>query len=1489
MLLMIGALLASPAWTGLASSAAIEPLARDDVFLIEWDGTQHELDVLSNDLGSGELIVVAIGPTTGSASIRPNEDGTLILFWPTGEFRGAETFTYTLVDGDGETSTGRVKVTEQFDYTLSGTKTWALSYGFGSGVLGGSGFSFTQSLSVDLWAEALGVLTVSAEFDDQKELKDQHLSVELDTEYVTGALGDFSLSGAGDLFVYNRTMTGVRVDVYPAGQSTTGPVFTAVASQLQGISRSITIVGESASATKVFSATDPDAPWEEASYAYHIDGLASYLLDDPFVRGIAVIEYAIPSSAELAEILGRYDLGPIAQAFEDHVTENPPLDSSFASLEDVQQRLVLKSDPRALLRTMTREAILDHNRAIAEGESAIDYPFVQGSDLESEFLNEVGRTVAFVVNEQSIPLLPHEEHRFYNLGHGGVDPETIVVEATSIDGTIVLSANESGDDEPNTYRLYAEAGFLELRLADSFFDDAEAIITATYSYAREGQLVVLDFGAVPDSVRVTLNGQPLEEGIGYEVDYTDPATLLILEEIGPADVVQIEYEQFRGGLGSPAEFATTFLGAQITFPIADVVQAQLSVLRSADIADGADEDPTLRTMPNAQTVVGFDASFDLDPLSGSLMLGYNDNVFPADDNVRPSLPNRITQIGVDPSGRWVLFAHYQGLTVFEDGEWETFGGSSGLASQRVFDLAVAGDLDRVYLATSAGLTVVDTTGETAFDRLDRWTNLTSDVGLPEGEIRAVALAGETIWVGGEETLARARWDEADLSEGWEVLPVPEIDPRVLVIGADGRLLVAGDNGAWWLDSSASDPVASMTPIASLLEVPVRDAAVFEDRVWIASDEGLAEIDPQGQFHWLLQDHSVLAVCAGPEGVFFAAEDGLYDLTLPEPLLEAEHLTSVACDDATLWAGQQAMPEQEYALSLWLLAASSSAGSVVAFGNTTTGIDGRDPLYYAELNPADHTSQGWMMRLGFRRDYGIADLAGSFTIQDPGFSAIGRIDRNDIAGWSVSMASGEDAYENLDYEISHEYIVSGRASTSGQTDGMQADLENRISVGFDFTDLVAALANPLTTDDLPKGPILRASLSHDASTSGSWDEDDGWNILHSLRVSDSLFALDTPVGSRDLLSVSLTSSGSIDDSLQRSAKLGASVAVTPPGAFSVDGAWNRRLSASPGSPATTRSESFSLSADWRPDLSDTSFTAEASYSAGGARTSQSADFTVDHGLSAELRLDARPLGGWMVTPRFEADASFEQGTLGFELQASTPLQTGSRSLRPSVSLDVSGLGELRTESEQRFDVSYYDRSSDTLQPSLSSSLRRTTVSYLGSKATSWSLTLTPRLEWSPVPELDTDLHGSMTATFSNEQWTITGSLRGNADSPLTALFPALAEFLEQGSAAEEGQAALASDLGSDAGAGSPDVVADESAPGSWLDWIGASNVSANLSGNGSLRSGRWSFGTTARTQISTSIGDSWSTGISLQGELSKLADLDTVDTGWLIEIHVAVRF
>lgn len=326
-------------------------------------------------------------------------------------------------------------------------------------------------------------------------------------------------------------------------------------------------------------------------------------------------------------------------------------------------------------------------------------------------------------------------------------------------------------------------------------------------------------------------------------------------------------------------------------------------------------------------------------------------------------------------------------------------------------------------------------------------------------------------------------------------------------------------------------------------------------------------------------------------------------------------------------------------------------------------------------------------------------------------------------------------------------------------------------------------------------------------------------------------------------------------------------------------WNRNLSFSSGSASAARKESFSLSTDWNPELSDAPFATEASYRATGMRTARQAKFAVDHELAAELRLDALPFAGGTLTPRFETDASIAGGALGLEFKVSTPVQSGSRSLRPAVALEVSGLGKLRTESEQRLDVSYYDRSSDRLQPSLSATLRRTTVTYIGSKSTSWSLTLSPRLKWSPVPQVGAEIYGSMTATIANDQWTMSGSVRGDADAPLTALFPALVALAEPAPPATADSTAEQS----------IEPEAGDATPNPWRAWIAASNVSANLSGNASLRSGRWSFGITARGQISTPIGDAWSTGLSLHGELSKLADLDSVDAGWSVEVHAAVQF
>jgi hypothetical protein len=85
------------------------PLAVDDVATTHM-GTPVTVDVLANDqLGDTPTTITAV--TDGAnGTVVDNGDGT-VTYTPSAGFIGADTFTYTITDADGETSTANVAVT----------------------------------------------------------------------------------------------------------------------------------------------------------------------------------------------------------------------------------------------------------------------------------------------------------------------------------------------------------------------------------------------------------------------------------------------------------------------------------------------------------------------------------------------------------------------------------------------------------------------------------------------------------------------------------------------------------------------------------------------------------------------------------------------------------------------------------------------------------------------------------------------------------------------------------------------------------------------------------------------------------------------------------------------------------------------------------------------------------------------------------------------------------------------------------------------------------------------------------------------------------------------------------------------------------------------------------------------------------------------------------------------------------------------------------
>ncbi len=89
------------------------PIAMPDFAGVD-PGASVVIDVRGNDLGLGDGPITTTATTPAHGTVVVNADGT-ITYTPTADYRGADTFEYTVTDVDGETSTTIVMVTVGLD------------------------------------------------------------------------------------------------------------------------------------------------------------------------------------------------------------------------------------------------------------------------------------------------------------------------------------------------------------------------------------------------------------------------------------------------------------------------------------------------------------------------------------------------------------------------------------------------------------------------------------------------------------------------------------------------------------------------------------------------------------------------------------------------------------------------------------------------------------------------------------------------------------------------------------------------------------------------------------------------------------------------------------------------------------------------------------------------------------------------------------------------------------------------------------------------------------------------------------------------------------------------------------------------------------------------------------------------------------------------------------------------------------------------------
>jgi len=98
--------------TTAGGAPAVCSIAADnDDYSVAKDSTDNPLNVLDGDEGCDSTITITAVGAAGHGTVTIHPDGEWVVYTPTTGYTGSDTFTYTITDADGHTSTGRVTVT----------------------------------------------------------------------------------------------------------------------------------------------------------------------------------------------------------------------------------------------------------------------------------------------------------------------------------------------------------------------------------------------------------------------------------------------------------------------------------------------------------------------------------------------------------------------------------------------------------------------------------------------------------------------------------------------------------------------------------------------------------------------------------------------------------------------------------------------------------------------------------------------------------------------------------------------------------------------------------------------------------------------------------------------------------------------------------------------------------------------------------------------------------------------------------------------------------------------------------------------------------------------------------------------------------------------------------------------------------------------------------------------------------------------------------
>ncbi len=1214
---------------------------------------------------------------------------------------------------------GAAEAESNFDVQLDGHKTWTVRYGFGSplglatAAIAPGQLTLDQSLTVDIVGTALSVLTIEAHYNDQLPDSMQSLALYLDTEHLQGVLGDFTFASIPDFTTYNKKMKGLQLEA-DIGDA----VLTAVASKAEGISETTVFVGQTAHADLDYSMQTDGEP---TPYRRNLDGLYAYPLQTLYAEEFSTLSFHFADLTGLRTVFKLYEVGYLV----DELAANPDLPmktQDFIVLDGDEQYLLLRRDPINILRDRLTDLIDDYNdRAGLSGDDAKDYPFIAGTDYELQFLAAVAPYARIIVDGITYPLGSAERRRFYSLGgHTNVQANTASIEV-STDGKTFESI--SSYRLPNfTATIHEEAGILECDFPSSFYTTS-SILRVGFNYTASEGAFMLGLSLIPNSERVTLNGEVLTRDVDYSINY-ETGTLFILRDISDTDVIQVDYERYAGGFGSSSDYARYFYGLTLDWPISDVVTIQGSLLQLAEAPGSVSNPDAVATMPNRHTIAGVQANLTLVDFQAGLLLGYNQDRYPFDDNKRAHDVNEIAAIAAGDG--YVLFGHRGGLTVDAEGDWQTYGVSSGLSSPSV-QAIVFGD-GIVYLGTDTGLTIVRLDGASPFDRAANWERYFTGDELASSSITALLVDGETVWVGTGSGLVRFPADSTDPEADWEV-PIGNgfselSEVRALV--RDGDLLYIGTAGGLY----AYDVAAEDLELVSGTEgESVNDLALWDGTLYVASDLGLRGFRNGIGTGWLLLGQSVHAVASANGALYYGTDAGLAVAgSDAEPTLTDWDVTALSKSAAGLWVGVRA--SEDYNLTVWLVSAREEA-----FHESVTGISGDDPHTFLDTVASEHTVTGWISRASFRQKTDDYTLSGVVEIYPPTFRAIGSTHRSDAAGWTISGNFPLGDWGSL--ALDHDYHLIGQSS-----DLPEDRMNNSVTLDWSFgngPDWEASIDSKITHEDTEGG----TTSSRETSSSLSIDDTFFRDSL-ALSISWTRDNIDTEPWSQQWTreSLSLTLDWQLTSSL------------------STNGSWTRPIRRFEDELFGTQRLNWSW--DWTPALTfgDTNLgDVDASYSLSGTQTLFEDTWDWTHEAEVRFNLSSFQLAQWDVTPDVKFSGEHDARSTDLHGQLVVRSTLDDLTIRSTLRGDLTDLGRPIFNRGGDLSVSVKYSGFAGLDPTLTYKGSRSQAVKGDETALTASDSLISRLVWSPdngpsdefslsVLSKRTDETAQLTATLDN---------------------------------------------------------------------------------------------------------------------------------------------